>query len=279
MKLYITSDLHLEFGDLALPNTHDVDVLILGGDICVARDIDRPDGGNVMMPSKKSLVIRDFFHAVSEQFPHVIMIMGNHEHYHGDFTKTQITFQTWFDREGLTNIHLLEKSTKEIDGYLFVGGTLWTDFNGADPLTFNHAKFAMSDYKVIKNSGVDFYRFIPEHAFQDHVRMRRYIEEVIQNRRDSGEHSRRVVVIGHHAPSRESIHQRYRHDHHMNGSYSSDLYQFILDRPEICLWTHGHTHHNFDYHIGDTRVVCNPRGYDGHEAQAIDWQPQLIELE
>ncbi|MFO7724898.1 MAG: 1-acyl-sn-glycerol-3-phosphate acyltransferase, partial [Oceanipulchritudo sp.] len=27
------------------------------------------------------------------------------------------------------------------------------------------------------------------------------------------------------------------------------------------LWIHGHSHGFFDYHIGDTRVVCNSRGY------------------
>jgi hypothetical protein len=53
---------------------------------------------------------------------------------------------------------------------------------------------------------------------------------------------------------------------------------FILDHPEICLWTHGHTHEDFDYHIGSTRVVCNPRGYVGYEARADTWQPKLVEL-
>ena len=27
------------------------------------------------------------------------------------------------------------------------------------------------------------------------------------------------------------------------------------------LWIHGHTHESFDYEIGKTRVICNPRGY------------------
>ena len=89
MKLYVTSDLHLEFGDLDLHNRDDVDVLILGGDICVVRDIGRPEGGDPLIESKKSLIIKQFFQRVSDRFAHVIMIMGNHEHYHGDFMKTQ----------------------------------------------------------------------------------------------------------------------------------------------------------------------------------------------
>ena len=51
----------------------------------------------------------------------------------------------------------------------------------------------------------------------------------------------------------------------MNGAYSSDLSEFIMDHPQIKLWTHGHTHDKFDYLVGNTRVVCNPRGYVGYE--------------
>jgi hypothetical protein len=52
-----------------------------------------------------------------------------------------------------------------------------------------------------------------------------------------------------------------------------------MDSPEIVLWTHGHTHEDFDYMIGTTRVVCNPRGYVGHEAKADQWQVKYIDLD
>jgi hypothetical protein len=54
----------------------------------------------------------------------------------------------------------------------------------------------------------------------------------------------------------------------MNGAYSSDCTDFIMDRPQIKLWTHGHTHHPFDYMVGETRIVCNPRGYEGYEPES-----------
>ena len=73
----------------------------------------------------------------------------------------------------------------------------------------------------------------------------------------------KVVVVGHHAPSALSIAEHYKDSHLMNGGFSSDLSEFILDNPKIKLWTHGHMHDAFDYYIGDTRVVCNPRGYPG----------------
>jgi Icc-related predicted phosphoesterase len=101
---------------------------------------------------------------------------------------------------------------------------------------------------------------------------------VIDNRRAQGDNSDRVIVVAHHSPSDQSVHPKYAGDNVMNGCYRSNLEEFIMDRPEITLFTHGHTHEDFDYHIGATRVVCNPRGYVGYEARVDSWKPKLIEL-
>lgn len=269
MKIYVTSDLHLEFGDLDLKNTDDVDMLILSGDILVAKDLNRPD--------ERGDRVQRFLQRCHEQFPNVVMIMGNHEHYHGDFAQSADVI-----REAVRdydNFHLLEKQSVKIDDYLFIGGTLWTDFNGEDPLTLWHARQVMHDFHGVQNSNTGGGgKFLPEHALEDHHAMRNYISEVIADRRAQGQRSDRVIMVGHHCPSRQSIHPRYQTEYLMNGCFGSNMDEFILDHPEICLWTHGHTHEDFDYEIGTTRVVCNPRGYIGYEARADHWQPKLIEL-
>jgi len=71
---------------------------------------------------------------------------------------------------------------------------------------------------------------------------------------------------------------RYRGDHLVNGAYSSDLSEFILDRPQIKVWTHGHTHDTFDYMVGTTRVLCNPRGYALYEDRADEFKLEFYEL-
>ncbi len=272
MKLYVTSDLHLEFGDLDLVNTDNVDVVILSGDILVARDLERPDD--------RGDLVHGFLRRCHERFPHVVMIMGNHEHYHGDFSKSADVIREAV--KDYNNFHVLEKQTVEIDDYLFIGGTLWTDFNGADPLTMVSASSMMNDFRGVKHSAKGhaggIWKFIPQDALEDHYKMRDYIRHVIDNRRTQGERSDRVIVVGHHCPSRQSIHPRYKTEYLMNGCFGSNMDEFILDHPEICLWTHGHTHEDFDYMIGTTRVVCNPRGYIGYESRADTWQPKLIEL-
>lgn len=277
MKLYVASDLHLEFGDLDIENRDSVDVLILSGDICVAADINRPNVDQ-QGEHERSVRIRDFFRRCSERFPHVVFVMGNHEHYHGDFARTQNRLEQMIQDQDLKNVHLLEKSSREIQGWLFVGGTLWTDYNSSDPISMLQAQEAMNDHHQIKNSAASFYRFLPQHARDEHRVMLEFVRRTIHDRRESGEPSARVIVVGHHAPSRQSTHPRYQADWHLNGAYSTELRDFILAHPEIRLWTHGHTHEDFDYEIGATRIVCNPRGYVGYEHRTLTWQPKLVEL-
>jgi hypothetical protein len=75
-----------------------------------------------------------------------------------------------------------------------------------------------------------------------------------------------------------STHPRYASDYLMNGGYRSDLSELILDNPQIVLWTHGHMHDPFDYMIGTTRVVCNPRGYAGHDPQADLFELKYLDI-
>ena len=89
---------------------------------------------------------------------------------------------------------------------------------------------------------------------------------------------KQIVVVGHHTPSHNSCHPRYKDDREMNGGYHSDLSEFMLDRPAIKLWTHGHTHEVFDYMVGECRVVCNPRGYIGYEQLADNFTLKVVEL-
>jgi hypothetical protein len=293
MKIAIASDLHLEFGDLYIQNTDSADVLILSGDICVAADIGRPDPHGILEGARGNR-ISDFFKRCSFQFPHVIYVLGNHEHYHGDFATTKNKIQDMLNYNCLSNVYLLEREVKVIDDVTFIGGTLWTDMNNGDQLTLYHMKSMMNDFRCVENSSkvVHFKtfkvsdegrqiptfrtrtaKFSPEDAFEEHAKMKGYIQQIVE-----GHPEQKFVVVGHHAPSHLSIHETYKNDTVMNGGYSSDLNEYILDHPQIRLWTHGHTHHNFDYMIGSTRIVCNPRGYINYEAQADTWQLQTVEI-
>lgn len=271
MKLAIASDLHIEFGDINLKNEHGADVLILAGDICMLKDLDKH--------SERGDRSRDFFKRVSFQFPRVLYVMGNHEHYSGDFARGPKQFADFCSAHAITNITLLDKQTVTIDGYEFIGGTLWTDFNDMDTLTMLHAEQAMNDYRGVKNTNDRVsWKFLPKHALQDHQLMRGYLQTCMDNYRQSGRTDNRVVVITHHAPSAMSIHEKYAHDTMMNGNFHSKMDDFIQSNPQIQLWIHGHTHDPFDYGMGGTRVLCNPRGYIQYEQRAQEFELQYVDL-
>jgi predicted phosphodiesterase len=278
MKIAVCSDLHLEFGDLDLENTENANVLILGGDIFVAEDLNYLEPApidEVLMPNRMSLRARryyDFVERCCKRFPHVVLITGNHEHYHGDFAETHWILRKVF--ADFTNLYILDKQFTIIDNVVFFGGTLWTDMNGSDPHTMLTTRGLMNDYNCIKNTSEEGMKvFMPQDSVDDHKKFLTELEKVL-----SVYPAQPTVVVGHHAPSKASTHPRYKTETIMNGAYSSNLDNFILDNRQIKLWTHGHTHEDFDYRIGTTRVVCNPRGYDGYEDKADTFTLKYVEI-
>ena len=309
VKIAVCSDLHLEFGDITLHNDQQADVLVLSGDICVAKDLMEDNAAF----ANKSQRIHDFFKNCCLMFPQVIYVMGNHEHYHGDFKYTHRHLREMLYY--LDNLHILEKEIFNYKDITFIGGTLWTDMNKEDPLTLMHIRTSMNDFHCVNNSNrmvtrkVPVYqqnllytedgknggqyikdekgnlipdgfkfkeetsKFCPEDTVEEHKQMLDFIRHVTE-----GEYAKKFVVVGHHTPSQFSCHEMFAHDRLMNGAYHSDLVEFIMDRPQIKLWTHGHTHHPFDYMLGTTRVVCNPRGYDGYEQRADMFELQYLEI-
>jgi Icc-related predicted phosphoesterase len=89
-----------------------------------------------------------------------------------------------------------------------------------------------------------------------HYRSRRWLGEQLEQRRGA-----KIVVVTHHAPSLRSIPRSFGDDL-LSAAYASHMDGFV-ERSGACLWIHGHVHEHKDYTIGNTRVLCNPRGYPG----------------
>jgi len=283
MKIKLVSDLHLEFSDINITNDDNCDVLILGGDIMIAQDLhDHPEPNNTADQAaiangtglgrrqQASQRYRDFLKRCSFQFSHVIYIAGNHEFYNGKFYAGIDYLRE--ECAKYPNVYFLECDTKVIDDVTFIGGTLWTDMNKGDPLTMHAIEGMMNDFRIIKNDKRNYASMSARDVAGRHARTLAYFRSVLAE-----QHDKKFVVVGHHSPSFQSMHPSYAHETLMNGGYHSDLSEFIMDHPQIKLWTHGHTHHPFDYVIGETRVVCNPRGYenDGY-SEDTGWNPNIV---
>lgn len=251
MRIRQMSDLHLEFsGDFEPANNTNCDVLMLNGDICVAEYFGKSEASPYYVKAQQA---RRFFEYVSNEYQHVVYIPGNHENYGGHLDTTDDIL-----REVIApypNIKYLSNEFLDYEGTRFIGTTLWTDVNKGDPLSAMHLKNSMNDFRCIqKSKAVYSGKFTPQDSVAVHRQSLAFINHA------SKDHDN-VIVMSHHAPSHKSVHSKYHNDTQTNYGYYSDLDEFILDRPQIKLWTHGHMHDCFDYMIGTTRVVCNPRGY------------------
>ena len=286
MKISLVSDVHLEFGDLDFENDQGAEVLILSGDICVAADVDvyDPRTSEHGFSRARSDRIHEFFARCCDRFPHVIYIVGNHEYYHSDFATAFAHLKRVLSY--LPRLHVLEKESITIGDITFLCGTLWTDMNQEDPDTLYRIRKHMNDFRVIRDSRNPVHykdpegvfhtregRFSPETSVEEHRAMIKFVKESIDTNPTA-----KYVVVGHHSPSKLSTHPQYADQTMVNGAYSSNLDEFIMDHPQIKLWTHGHTHHEFDYMIGSCRVMCNPRGYDGYEQQADQWRLKTVDI-
>lgn len=260
MKLALASDIHLEFGDWYPTNPEKADVLILAGDILVANAFQKAND-----PLHK--MFKQFLENTKKEYEHVIYISGNHEYYHGNFQLVPEILKSICDKLGIV---FLNDEEYNLGDYTFLGGTLWTDMNSEDRSTIYRIKNSMNDFRLIKYHNM---LFSPNDAIAHHKKFLGQIANSIEKNPD-----RKYIVLSHHAPSRLSTKPKYSDDWEMNGGYSSHLESFIENHPQILVWFHGHTHDNFDYMIGKTRIVCNPRGYVEYERLSNDLEPYVPKI-
>jgi hypothetical protein len=259
-RIRVCSDLHLECNEdgNGVPNLGSGDVLILGGDILCARHF-KTNG-------KLHQVYKDFLQKCVENFDEVIYLQGNHEAYSFHYDSTFKVLKEHLP----SSIHLLENDFVKIKGWTFLACTLWTDFRNENPLEMMEASRFLNDYRTIR-IGSNYRKLRPEDTLGFHKKSRAFLEEKLEEFKNQ-----KVWVATHHAPSYESIHPKYRMET-TNGSYASNLDDLILSNPQIKYFSHGHTHSSFRYKIGECEVICNPRGYYGHNTSGLnlDFDPNL----
>lgn len=254
MIIHLVSDLHLDIsGFQEMPGG---DVLLLAGDICEAKELAKEFRSTKAVDRTiGSLPCYDFFHHELAKYKKVFYVMGNHEHYRGRLDQTKELLASMMP----PNVTILENNVVEYEGVMFLGATLWTNFNNGNALTLYHIKHMMNDYRAITNHYPDkglYHKLTPEHIFNVHVKTMQYFRLMLSTHRDKP-----FVVITHHAPSFMSVNEKFKHDTTMNGGYASELSEDILENENIKVWVHGHMHDPVDYKIGNTRVLANPRGY------------------
>lgn len=181
----------------------------------------------------------------------VLYIPGNHEYYGAtpafvDQCLTALEQST----ENLTVLRAGQ--VYEQHGRRFLGDTLWFP---DDPLNAHYAP-GMSDFSVIRN-------FVPW-VYERYEACRAFLETEVR----PGD-----IVVTHHLPSPQLIASQYLTSP-LNRFFAADLTDLIIEH-KPAIWICGHTHTSIDTTIGETRVICNPRGYP-NEGQIERFDARLL---
>ena len=240
MKLWILSDLHMEGCVWDMPSpAPDYDVLIAAG------DIHDPATSGVEWLAERS------------NGKPVIYVPGNHEWYaHRQPFTVESETKAARRRAAELGVHFLMDEAVVIGGVRFLCSTLWTDWalNGNAASAMGYASMAMNDHIVIYPEEVG--RALSPRLSQNwHLASRHWLEEELPKSGDWDS----TVVVTHHLPHPRSVSPRFEGSL-LNPAFASDLSELVESCGAV-LWVHGHTHDSCDYVAGDTRVVCNPKGY------------------
>jgi Icc-related predicted phosphoesterase len=247
--LQINSDLHLEFYKTiaAVPYIEPkAPILVLAGD--------------VGYPTQS--LFWDFLKRCSQDFQHVLVVLGNHEYYNSttqvskgkalSMERVEELVLGMLEYQGLTNVHLLQKSEIILEGVRFVGATLWSAVHDDQALL---VQFSMNDYRNILVTDTEKLSVLDTNILhKDHSA---FLRESLAK---SATIPEPTVVITHHLPTPALIHEKYAGSE-LNAAFASDILETLEDSHVPAAWICGHSHSSNRMRIRGCECVLNPWGY------------------
>lgn len=213
------------------------------------------------------------FEDYSQRFKAVVLVLGNHDFY-GKKSKLGKDYILRFSDflSQFPNVHLLTRHTPsvEIDGQVFIGATLWTNFlyKPVESITHGFYTSKSNDFlniTYVHANGKGFSNFQPRHWLSEFISDFNWIKSQVEKNKE-----KEVVILTHFAPSLQCVDQDDKQGEYAE-YYKSDLDKFILNNPHIKTWLFGHIHFQNNLMIGNTHLFSNPVGYELKE----DLYPQL----
>lgn len=242
MKLHVLSDLHLEFVPEPLRRGFLQQLWVEAADAVAL-------AGDVASHACLAPTLRWF----CEHYGQVLFVSGNHEHYHSSFAAVRSSLEQLCAIH--SNLHVLDHHALELDGQRFLGTPLWFP----DQPENERYSVMLNDFQLIED-------FAPQ-VYLEAARAAQFLQREL--RADD-------VVLTHHLPSEQSVHQQYKGSL-LTRFFVHPLDELVLQR-QPALWIHGHTHLCCDYLLGQTRVLCNPYGYYHHEENLGFQRGLVVEL-
>jgi predicted phosphodiesterase len=163
---------------------------------------------------------------LTDIYDEVFIIPGNHDYY----------------QHTLDDCKAEELQELNFHGIKIVGCTYWTDFR-KNVWAANEAYKFINDFVMIKG-------MMPADMIRLHYEFKRKFL-ALDYKPD--------IIVTHFPPVIESEHAKYA-GNPLNPYFINDD-QLFFEKMSPKYWIHGHTHSEFDYVKGETRVICNPMGY------------------
>ena len=277
MRITSISDVHLEIHPhMELPGG---DVLLMAGDIFTAFALNPKKTDKESRKERNA--VANFCQKQLSKYDRVFYVLGNHEHYRFLFEETASAIRS-FLAEHAPNVRLLDNEITEHEGVVIVGTTLWSrcGVGTADEWRINNA---MNDFRLIRTQAAPV-QPIPllkpgdRRAFQPADANRAHETALAFLKRETPP-DKPVILLTHHAPCFQSANGPDLGSAYLDDAYCADLVDFLLERPNIRLAVHGHTHRSEDYYIGETRVLSNPRGYFPYQRLSLSFDPAAADTE
>lgn len=231
MKFRIISDLHLESNKFYYEWMGE-DFLLLLGDIHTK---------NRHM---------DFLMTIPQHVK-IIMLAGNHEHYHSDFGEVNKTLKSF--EEFLPNYTYLNNESIDIGDITIFGGTMWTDFelygHNDKPYVIQDSTRNVADFTYItRNDRL----WNADDVIEQFNLFNKEFDYWVKQAE-----GKTKVCLSHFLPSIQCVDKRFEGSI-LNGYFASNQENRIN---LVDFWFFGHTHASCDFMVNDTRLVCNPHGY------------------
>lgn len=297
-KVLLTSDLHIDTykfePEKYVGHWKNFDIVCIAGDV-----------------SNNINTTREFLESCAKNFPDVelLFVPGNHCFYTTDFksvAKMLAELEATYKNFHWLRVNKNKATTFKVGNVVFLGDTLWTDYELYPNMDLNHAMFLglknMNDFnwillKPIKNKVIaglweerasgkylsdlerialmDFlhkckgHKLYPRHIIRKHWHQRNILMKKAKRLKEKG-HT--VVMMTHHLPHEQSCDSRY-YRYNIDMAYASHI---VKEDTPVDYWFHGHTHEIQDYTIGNTRILANPNGYNVPRRENLAFELELM---
>lgn len=193
-------------------------------------------------------VIKDYYEdiiiAAQNKYKYVIVTNGNHCFWSA--TPEQVFNKQKELENKYPGVYFLNKETITIEGVIFAGATTWFPNTPDAWLLRDH----LNDFSQIKD-------FVPW-VFEENERCIEFWKNVEAD-----------VFITHHQPSYIGVLEKFKESRLNCYFVEPRLGNIIMEKqPKYCIA--GHFHNSVNYHIGKTKVISNPYGYETFDSIGIN---------